>query len=373
MRAPGYLRPVQNASLSEAQEEKISRICPGLGQSVDAAGRTDDVLWGPYIAMYTGHATDPETRFKGASGGALTAVLTHLLDSGQVEGVVQTAAALALPYANASVLSETRDEIVASAGSRYAPSAPLAGLETHLGGDKVLAFVGKPCDVAALRALSKEDPRVDRVFPVVLSFFCAGVPSQAGTEELLASMGVSPEEVRAFRYRGQGWPGRATATLTDGSERSLSYAESWGAILSHHVQHRCKICADGTGVAADIAFADAWESDAEGYPTFEERDGVSLIAVRTERGQWLLDSSVRAEAIEITPFDVSRLAAIQPGQKGRRTALLARVLALRIAGRPVPHYTGLHVAAVARFGRPGWVLRNFAGMFRRILRGQVTS
>ena len=49
------------------------------------------------------------------------------------------------------------------------------------------------------------------------------------------------------------------ATLRDGSERSTSYHESWGNILSKHVQHRCKVWADGTGVAADLVCADAWE------------------------------------------------------------------------------------------------------------------
>ena len=96
---------------------------------------------------------------------------------------------------------------------------------------------------------------------------------------------VSAPGTTAFRYRGNGWPGQATATLRDGNTRSMSYHDSWGKILSHHVQHRCKVCADGTGTAADLVCADAWVSDERGYPVFEERDGVSLIVTRNAKGE----------------------------------------------------------------------------------------
>ena len=60
------------------------------------------------------------------------------------------------------------------------------------------------------------------------------------------------------------------ATLREFTERTMSYHNSWGKILSRHVQHRCKICADGTGNPADLVCADAWHADDEGYPLFEE-------------------------------------------------------------------------------------------------------
>ena len=162
-----------------------------------------------------------------------------------------------------------------------------------------------------------------------------------------------------FRYRGQGWPGRATAALEDGSVRSMSYHDSWGGILSKHVQHRCKICADGTGKAADLVCADAWECDAEGYPVFDEAEGVSLIVSRTELGAATLkdagrcwpEPSLAAGRVETAGFDVTHLAAIQPGQREVSTplALLAATSgAAWVAGRPVPRYRGLHLWQAAR-------------------------
>lgn len=370
MSPPGFLRPKEIAPLSAIEEGALARFCPALGQTVEAQGRTDHTLWGPYLEMRTGWSTDPELRFAGASGGALSGLLLHLLESGEVEAIVQIAATSDRPIANQTVISTDRAGILAASGSRYAPSAPLAQLSEFVASGRRHAFVGKPCDVVALRALADDRPEVAAAFPVTLSFFCAGVPSETGGHAVLTALGTEPEAVERFRYRGQGWPGRAAATLKGGSERSMSYHDSWGGILSKHVQHRCKICADGTGKAADIVCADAWESDAAGYPVFDEAEGVSLIVSRTPLGKHILEGAVAAKQIEIAPFDVADLAVIQPGQRERRRALLARLLALRLAGRPVPLYRGLHLWDAARQNPILRNMKNFLGMFRRVLRAR---
>lgn len=368
---PGYLRPEQTGELSTQEDRMIAAICPGLGQTVEAGDRTDDALWGPFLQMRTGWACDPDLRHAGASGGGLSALLAYLLADGVVDAVVQTAADPAMPIGNATVITLDDVGILAAAGSRYAASAPLSGLSDLLSDGRRFAFVGKPCDVAALRALIGMRPEVGKIFPVLLSFFCAGVPSHAGVREVLKTLGAAESETVSFRYRGNGWPGRATAILADGTQRSMSYHESWGGILSKHVQHRCKICADGTGVAADIVCADAWESDDRGYPVFSEAPGVSLIVARTGFGEKLVAAAAAAGRIETAPFDPSRLAAIQPGQRERRRALLARLAGLRIMGKRVPRYDGLHLFAAARQNTLRRNLTNFAGMVRRVTRGRI--
>jgi coenzyme F420 hydrogenase subunit beta len=299
-------------------------------------------------------------------------VLVHLIDSGTVDAVVETAAATDLPIGNAAVVTRTKGEITAAAGSRYAPSAPLEGIGAQVAAHKAhgtrFAFVGKPCDAAAMRALQARDADVAAAFPVILSFFCAGVPSHTGGKEVLAKLGTSLEDTASFRFRGNGWPGQATAIAHDGTERAMSYHDSWGGVLSRHVQMRCKLCADGTGTAADIVCADAWESDAAGYPVFEEAPGISLIVARTDLGARLLAEARSAGHLETEPFDTQTLAAIQPGQRERRRALLARLAARRLAGKPIPRYEGLQIRAAARQNTLARNLRNFLGTLRRSLR-----
>lgn len=370
-RPPGYLRPRQLASLSDDEDRRIAEICPGLGQSVLSGGRTDDVLWGPYVSMHTGYALDPGLRFAASSGGALSAVLVYLLQSGQIDAVVQTAADPDIPTGNTIVLSQSPEEVRSAAGSRYAPSAPLAGLHTLLESDKTFAFVGKPCDVAALRAIAEHDPRVTERIPYMLSFFCAGVPSLDAGVAVLKALGADVPEVSSFRFRGNGWPGFATATLVDGRELSMSYHESWGGILSGHVQHRCKICADGTGAAADLVCADAWECDERGYPIFDEGDGISLVVSRTNKGEALRAAATEQGFLKTVPFDAKKLEQMQPGQTRRRRALLARLAGLRSLGIPIPRYEGLHIRAAARQNTLSSNLKNYLGMLRRAMRARL--
>jgi len=364
---PGYLRPVQSAPLSTSEEAAIAAVCPGLSYRVSAEGRTDTTLWGPYVTMQTGWSPDAKVRFAGSSGGALSMMLIHLLETGAIDAVVQTTASPSLTIGNATVVTADIDAVTAAAGSRYAPSAPLDALPEHLASGKRFAFVGKPCDAGALRALRDRDPQVASAFPVILSFFCAGVPSHTGGREVLAALGTDLEQTAAFRFRGNGWPGQATATAHDGTQSSMSYHDSWGKILTRHIQHRCKVCADGTGMLADIVCADAWESDENGYPVFDEADGISLIVGRTPLGADLIAQAQAAGRIELRDFDISTLADMQPGQRLRRRMLFARLIARRMMGFPIPRYRGLHLRAAARQDSLRNHFKTFVGMARRSL------
>lgn len=365
---PGYLRPHKHSALSAEQDAAITAVCPGLGLTQTPGARTDDPLWGPVVRARTGHATDAELRYQGSSGGALSAVLVHLLGSGAVDAVVQITADPDNPVANRTILSRTPQEVFAAAGSRYAPSAPLAELDAYLDTTDSYVFVGKPCDVAALRAWARHDPRVDARFAYMLSFFCAGVPSQTGAHEILTALETTPTDVTAFRYRGNGWPGFATATLRDGTERKMTYADSWGNILTNHLQMRCKICPDGTGGFADLVFADVWDADADGFPVFTEGAGTSLILSRTETGEGLAQACAGAGGLHMADYDLAGLTKVQPGQTMRRSLVLARVLAMRLVGRPAPRYRGFHLWQNAKRAGLKTNLRNALGTVRRVLR-----
>jgi coenzyme F420 hydrogenase subunit beta len=249
---PGYLRPHQSGAMTPAQDAAIAAACPGLVVDGNPANAppVDDPLWGPAHFVGTGFTTDAALRHQASSGGVISGLLVHALATGLIDHVVQTGADPERPTGNRTVSSATRDAVFAAAGSRYAPSSPLAELETWLARPGRFAFVGKPCDVTALRARAAQDPQIAEKVPLMLAFFCAGIPSMAGNGRILKHLGVTPEEVTAFRYRGDGWPGFATATLKDGSTRRMSYADSWGDILSKEVQFRCKICPDAVGGSA---------------------------------------------------------------------------------------------------------------------------
>jgi coenzyme F420 hydrogenase subunit beta len=233
-----------------------------------------------------------------------------------------------------------------------------------------LAFVGKPCDASALRQLGERDPRVAQHVPLILSFFCGGIPSHDGVGRVLEAMGVAGAPLRAFRYRGRGWPGNAAALTLDDRTAEMTYAESWGGYLSKEVQFRCKICPDAVGGVADIACADAWYGDEAGYPKFEEAEGRSLIVVRTEAGERLLASALRAKVLEADILEASEIDKMQPHQARRKRLILARVAALPMLLQPFPRMSGLKLFEAARRAPLAEALKNLLGTARRTLLGR---
>jgi len=367
---PGYNRPVVRGPVTAEAERVIAATCPGAVVAPWSGAPNIHPHWGPWRRVLTGAATDEATRFEGSSGGALSALLIHALASGLVDRVLHVGSDPQNPTRNMTVVSRTPAEVIARAGSRYTASSPLAQIEEALAEGGAMAFVGKPCDASALRQLAKTDDRVARHVPLVLSFFCGGIPSHDGVGRILATMGVEAEAVTAFRYRGRGWPGNCVAETAGGRPFEMSYAKSWGDHLSKEVQFRCKICPDAVGGVADIACADAWYGDDEGYPSFEEEEGRSLILTRTEAGERLLDAALGAGALTVETLPVGEIAKMQPAQARRKRLILARTAALPFVAQPRPRMSGLQVARAA--GRAAVVesLRNFLGTIRRTLQGR---
>jgi coenzyme F420 hydrogenase subunit beta len=203
----------------------------------------------------------------------------------------------------------------------------------------------------------------------MLAFFCAGIPSDRAVGRILDHLKVAPGDVAAFRFRGDGWPGFAKASLRDGSTRQMTYNDSWGQILSKEVQFRCKICADAVGAAADVACADAWYGDDRGYPSFEESDGRSLVMARTAAGLAVLDAARAAGAVATETVPVADIIRMQPHQARRKRQVLSRLWAMRVVGRPVPRYLGLGVAEAARREPVMAQVKSFAGLVRRFIKG----
>jgi coenzyme F420 hydrogenase subunit beta len=150
----------------------------------------------------------------------------------------------------------------------------------------------------------------------------------------------------------------------------MTYARSWGGFLSKEVQFRCKICPDAVGGVADIACADAWYGDDDGYPSFAEAEGRSLIMSRSEAGERFLREALAAGVLEAEDLPIAEIDRMQPSQARRKRLVLARVASLPFALQPRPRMDGLSVGEAARRAGPREALQNFLGTFRRTVQGR---
>lgn len=327
-------------------------------------------IWGRKEAVYYGWSNNDSLRERASSGGILSEIAIFLLASQVIDGVIHVCANSDKPTENVTTLSYSIDEVINKCGSRYSISHPLNILH-KLDNTKRYVFIGKPCDVIALRNYQKLNPDNKRIIPILLSFFCMGQPSKIAQIKLLKALNTDDNNCQQLIYRGNGWPGYATAVNKDGSFEKLDYNSSWGKILGRDLMPACKLCLDGIGEAADISCGDAWYLTEKGTPDFSEHEGRNVVFARTKMGLDILSQMKKANVITLEIIDSPDmyLSQIQKSQYLRRASMKSRIAALKLFRRNVPHYPKEMLKDFSRHLSMKDRLKVFIGTCKRILKG----
>lgn len=340
MTPAGGLRP-DSTSFTPAEEQTLMASCPGNIVSARLDGDAPvDPIWGQYRQMMMAWAGEPDVRYRAATGGVLTALARHLIDSGTVAFVLHVRADPTQPMRSVWTISETVDEVLEASGSRYGPVAPLGGFHEALDRGEPFAVVAKPCDLNAVHGLASVDPRVDELCTHRMAMVCGGTSRLTKSQAVLAELGVAETEVTLFRYRGNGNPGPTRVETSSGLVHERGYLDMWADEGGWDLETRCKFCPDALGEAADIAAADAWPG---GSPTGDD-EGFNATVVRTSVGEALLQAAVASGHLvlgdSLTPDDLNLF---QPHQVRKKHALAARYAGLRDAGVPTLSAVALRV------------------------------
>lgn len=341
--ANGTQRPVVYGELTHETVDHIMDVCPGtrvegLPQTDITADTQHDLVWGPYQQMALAYASNPKVRHQGSTGGVLSGLGMYLVESGEVDFILHAKAAQAQPTFGERAVSVNAAEVLAAAGSRYGPTAPLLDVLEQLDKGQTFAFIGKPCDIAALRNLAQYDERVNQQVKYMLTPVCGGfMPPEGMARFLQQDLGIDPAQVAKLRYRGFGCPGPTRVEMTDGTVHEKTYTDFWGTDESMWVlPFRCKVCPDGIGEAADIAASDTWPGGSPD-PAMEADDlGTNALVIRTQRGQDLVQRAVAAGHLTVTDeVDPHYMDSVQPHQRNKKYAVGARHEGLRAEGKTV--------------------------------------
>lgn len=365
-------RPV--VAPGDAADSAAMAVCGGIGADLPAPADEVEADWGPVLDCWEGYAADPEIRFRGSSGGAVTALATFALTQGTVEAVAHVAARAEDPRFNDTVLSTTPEGLLRAAGSRYAQASPGEAIAPIQQGTGPVAVIGKPCDIASIAKARSADPEFAAKTPLTIAIFCAGAPTLSATEALLNRLDVPKgAKLTDLRYRGDGWPGLMQARwLDDAGQEQVSegipYAEGWGRILQAGRRWRCRICDDHTGALADISVGDPWHNPPKGNTDA----GRSLIVARTAAGRDLIKAAIAAGVLIVERRDRDVIAKAQPNLLATNAAVWGRRAAMGLIGLPVPAATTAssfatwngRLSVKAKF-------QSIAGTLRRIFRDRV--
>jgi coenzyme F420 hydrogenase subunit beta len=355
--ACAYICPEGNISLVNVTQDGIRprvaegrckecgeclKVCPGISIAHTYDPQAAELIpgmstrWGPILEVWEGHASDADIRYKGSSGGLASALALYCIEKGGMHGVLHVGPHKYKPLENTTVVSTNRAQILERTGSRYSPASPCDGLEMIESAPAPCVFIGKPCDVTAVRKAQSIKPALDGKIGITIGIFCAGTPSTQGTLDLLHSLGIDPNRVEALRYRGKGWPGKFSVKLK-GDERPreiLTYMDAWGFVQKYR-PYRCHLCPDATSEFADIACGDPW------YRRIEAGEqGHSLVLVRTELGRKMLSGAIEFGAVKLKRVNPSVLEASQRDMPLKRGAVWGRILAMKSFGIPSPTLNG---------------------------------
>ena len=327
MSSKGRLEPKEIKKISSKTFNKILNVCPGvivegLPKELVDKNTKYDLLWGYYLSLFYAWSTDKKIRYESSTGGLLNGLSLYLLDTNKVNFILHTATNPEKPMRSVSRFSYNKDDLLnANSCSRYGPASPLDKFHEALDLNQPFAFVGKPCDISAIRQLSKTDERVNKLCKYLLTLVCGGSTEFTKSQDFIESFKVKENELTIFRYRGFGNPGKMYIKTFDGREYDKEYNSFWGEESTWRVHFRCKICPDAIGESSDIAALDTWRG---GSPKGED-EGFNAAIVRTTNGLDLLNEAIKAGYIkkgdDLTIEDINDF---QPHQVNKKKAVYAR-------------------------------------------------
>ena len=180
MTVKGRLEPKEIGKIGPEVFKKILNVCPGtivegLPKEEIAPKTGHNLVWGYYLSLCYSWSTDKKIRFESSTGGLLKGLSLYLLESNKVKFIMHTDANPKKPMRSVSKFSYNKEELLGNESrSRYGPASPLDRFHEALDLNQPFAFVGKPCDISAIRQLSKTDPRVNQLCKFLLTLVCGG-------------------------------------------------------------------------------------------------------------------------------------------------------------------------------------------------------
>lgn len=359
----GFYIPVLSSQITNDERDLINQLCPGIHIETDG----NDSDWGSMKAISEAWASESEIRYKAASGGVVSSLAIYLLEQHKVDAILQVGVGNDNYLYNELKISRCREDVLSNAQSRYAPALVFNRIFQILNSTKEsYAFIGKPCDIAAVRNIIRIYPNYASRIKYCISIFCAGIPSYEATIKTWQQSGRQDEPIK-LKYRGDGWPGNFMAEFCDGCKYELSYNESWGTVLHRYLPYRCKICPDGIGMLADVAVGDSWNTK-DGYPDFADSEGRCFCMIRTDIGLRLMSEAYADGYIISRDLELNTIEEKQPYQYQRRKYIGWRLMPLQLLTFGMLKFKGLGIMKQARKLDLKEGINNMNGSLKRIMK-----
>lgn len=334
----GMYRPIATLDCIKGCHKCVD-ICPGYSMDLNVcrdlffSGEFFNIYIGNHRKCYVGYSEKHNIRLKSSSGGVVTSLLIHAIDSGIIDGALVTRMNPLDPLRPEVMVAKTKEELIAASGSKYCPVEISRGLEYILANDGKYAVVGLPCQINAIRKAEVKNKDLRDKIVLHLGIFCSHNVSFHGTEVLLKKLKVNISNVGHLDYRTNGWPGEMQVTLKHGSP--ISKSRYWGMLFDQFffTPIRCTLCPDMTSELADISFGDAW------LPEYKnDKSGMSILISRNSIGDELLNPALENNTINLKEISKDDVINSQVQLLYKKRGINARIRLMKLFNKPVPIY-----------------------------------
>lgn len=273
----GFLYPVVD-SIKCISCGKCVKVCPMINPPVQSA----------YLHTYAGYSEEPDIIEKCASGGTCTAVSRYVITCG---GVV-----FGVRYQNDYIKAEyskaqTLEDLNAFMTSKYVQSTKnqiFAEVKKELNTQRLVAFVGCPCDISALYLFLEK--KYDNLLTIEL--VCMGVTNYKVAEAYIVPRVKNWGPLTKLNSKGKkyGWFVPCLEEVYESGKHFSNgfFGTYYGYGFAKFQRPSCSQCPyRGEIGRGDIRTGDFW--GIKRADEFWNPKGVSCIFVRTEKGNQVLN------------------------------------------------------------------------------------
>ncbi|MBW3662077.1 MAG: Coenzyme F420 hydrogenase/dehydrogenase, beta subunit C-terminal domain [Actinobacteria bacterium] len=267
-----------------------TRACPrfrawesDIDEALFGRRREPDEIYGIYRSMLLTRATDQGVHEAGQDGGLVSTLLIWGFEHERIDGALTSAIVDKRgPFDSEPFLARSREDVLATAGSRYTYSAnPLAMAEAEDDKLKQIALVGMSCQASINGSIEAYGVnKYKRKIALVIGLLCSKTFTYEGQREVLATHGIAVEDVTKINVKG-----RYMVWTRDGAYHEIPLKE-----LHPHTRPGCKLCPDFAAEHADISTGGIGSDD-----------NWTLTVVRTVRGEEWMKGVIDAGLIEAKP------------------------------------------------------------------------
>lgn len=272
--------------------------------------RNPDKYMGTNILCRKGYASSAEIRENAASGGVITALLCHMLESGEIDGAWVTKSEInheQLGYH--TWIATTTEEIISASSSIYMDMPLLRHLDMVRQFPGKIAVVLTPCMMKSLQAVIDKDADLQSKIVLKIGLFCSGNHKKEATLLPLKKQNISLKNANRIYYRKGHWRGISSMMYNDKTTKSFSYTKTICAYKNAFFFEKkgCMYCQDHFSRYADISMGDIWLNSMK-----KEAYKHTCCIIRNKKAKELYEHAVLDGAI--TDSHISRMDVLD-GQK----------------------------------------------------------